>query len=543
MKFLTYFFITTVQIAYCVSQTKNHETGSRNSSDNTSLVEESAYSSVTADEVYSTIINVAFNPCFFENADAEDLEEDTLNFATNRRKSKSSSVQLNQQNVNNRSSALLLSDKTVERFSDHFLTCSRIGFEPGTFDFLLNGSLHIPRLSIVLDKSNFCQNDTTGVVFICDKWIQSNNISEAESQKPKPKTYDYLSGEFLNCSGHIAIEEGEYEARSNRSVYVALYDRVFDYSNYLIREDGKLYLCPTFFPKEKKFPESFEIVTVTGLSVSILFIAAYMVSFFFLPSLRNLPGYCLFSLCLSLQTAYICFLVRRVGLSQQGCEDLVLSIMYFFLAAFFWMNVLSFDVWRSLKMATSKLRLSSDSMMWKRFGLYSAYAWLSPLCIVIFGITFTKYGSSVKFLKLEFHHGLCWFAKKGALFVYMALPLIILMCLNVIFFSTSFLMITRASMNTTDNLATFWKRFFLFLRLGVIMGVAWIFGIIAAATNEPALFYMFVILNTLQGVFIFFSFALSEKTKKELKKKIRIRKASAGRTQVTSQQVQSMTSV
>ena len=38
------------------------------------------------------------------------------------------------------------------------------------------------------------------------------------------------------------------------------------------------------------------------------------------------------------------------------------------------------------------------------------------------------------------------------------------------------------------------------------MGFAWVFGYIAAFTDAEALWYIYIILNSLQGVFIFISF-------------------------------------
>ena len=46
----------------------------------------------------------------------------------------------------------------------------------------------------------------------------------------------------------------------------------------------------------------------------------------------------------------------------------------------------------------------------------------------------------------------------------------------------------------------------LFFQIASLMGFTWIFGYIAAFTGVVALWYIYIILNSLQGLFIFISF-------------------------------------
>jgi len=51
----------------------------------------------------------------------------------------------------------------------------------------------------------------------------------------------------------------------------------------------------------------------------------------------------------------------------------------------------------------------------------------------------------------------------------------------------------------------------LYSRLAVIMGLSWLVGLVAGWLDFQPLWYCFVVLNTLQGVFIFVSFTLADK--------------------------------
>ena len=55
-------------------------------------------------------------------------------------------------------------------------------------------------------------------------------------------------------------------------------------------------------------------------------------------------------------------------------------------------------------------------------------------------------------------------------------------------------------------------RFYLYLKLFIIMGLTWIFGFIAAFARVQFLWYLFIAFNGLQGAFIFVMFDVKRKT-------------------------------
>ncbi|GFY65937.1 g_PROTEIN_RECEP_F2_4 domain-containing protein [Trichonephila inaurata madagascariensis] len=91
-------------------------------------------------------------------------------------------------------------------------------------------------------------------------------------------------------------------------------------------------------------------------------------------------------------------------------------------------------------------------------------------------------------------------------------------------------------MNTAENKADLWLRFLVCIRLSVVMGLTWIFGALSSAVEANWLWHLSVICNVLQGVFIFFSFTFTEKTRLECKKAIARKKSSFSPTQVSCQQ-------
>ena len=63
------------------------------------------------------------------------------------------------------------------------------------------------------------------------------------------------------------------------------------------------------------------------------------------------------------------------------------------------------------------------------------------------------------------------------------------------------------------------KRLVLYTKLSTIVGLTWVSGFIATATKFEVLWYIFIVLNASQGIFIFVSFALSKKVLRLLKER------------------------
>ncbi|GIX75106.1 g_PROTEIN_RECEP_F2_4 domain-containing protein [Caerostris darwini] len=346
--------------------------------------------------------------------------------------------------------------------------------------------------------------------------------------------------EFLTCA-KSPVECQYYQILPNKSVFVPLYNRLFDTADHTIVKQV-LYICSDFLEEsidDKKFSSALDTVSIVGTSISLVCILLHMAMFLSFRKLRNLPGYCLFSLCVALLAAYVLTLLSYFhysGAKDVDCTAVGGMKAYFFLASLFWMNVMSYDIWRSLRMATAKLRLTGDRPMLVRYAMYSAYSWGFPLAIVLVGVIVDSSPGSDEKYRFTIERGSCWFYYRQALLVYFVVPLVVLLVLNSVLFVWSFCMIVGASLNTAENRADLWSRFLVCVRLAVVMGLMWFFGILAPLTEQSWLWYLYVLCNVLQGVFIFFSFTFTEKTRHECKKAIQGKKSSVIPTQTSSQQ-------
>ncbi|GBN83765.1 G-protein coupled receptor Mth2 [Araneus ventricosus] len=415
----------------------------------------------------------------------------------------------------------------------HDLNCSGYIVEHD-YSLLKNGSLYHSKSGRIQNNSRYILEN--GTLYLCSP--------ETSTEDGKDSIPD-LSDEFLAC-GKILIDPDEYKVLENGDIHIEMYSLTFGPRDYY-KVDHGVYICTPEFDELKqnrsmnethqgklnKFSDTFTYVTIIGLLISILSLLSHLIVFCEVSSVRNLPGCCLASLSLSLLLAYSCFLFVALVNSGRSCPALGMCIYYFFLTSFFWMNAIAFDVWRSFRVVMKELRISSHRVPWRRLLLYSLYSWTIPAILTILVKIFDSTELLSEEYRPSFGADFCWFGQRRALMVFFAVPLIVVMILNAAFFLDVTFVISRATLKTSrSHEATLKKRFFMFMRLALIMGLTWIVGLVAGYADHEFVWYLFIIFNTLQGLFIFVVFSCSSKVRGLFCKKYRNRNLKRGSTSV-----------
>ncbi|GFT14265.1 g-protein coupled receptor Mth2 [Nephila pilipes] len=320
----------------------------------------------------------------------------------------------------------------------------------------------------------------------------------------------------------ISLADEDYVILPNKSAFIPKYDKVYQPASYYAA-DGSIWVCSFFTSNsETKFLSAMGYVTAVGLGISMICLFLHFIAFWIVPDSQNLFGNCLVSQCVSLFCAYACCIVNlRDDLKDVACSFIAFCTFYFFQVAFFWMGVIAYDVWRALKMATTKLRVS-DSKQIRRFVIYSCFTWIVPLFLVCI-LALAEFTDLFPLqYKPDFAKPRCWFKRRRALLVFFATPFFLIMLLNIVLFALSsrIILMTSQISGKQQNQAQR-RNFKLYLRLALLMGLTWIIGVIAAYAYNQILWYLFIIFNTLQGLFIFIAFTCSTKVWKCLYDKLR----------------------
>ncbi|KAF6216028.1 hypothetical protein GE061_000365 [Apolygus lucorum] len=314
-----------------------------------------------------------------------------------------------------------------------------------------------------------------------------------------------------NCTV-ILLEKGEFELE-NGTMWVSQYKKRFEPDEFELNDDGRVKICAGDLEVKliNKFGIYMGYVTYAGLGISIIFLVLHLTAFALVEELRNLSGKNLASLCVALLVAYTAFMAGLVLDGTTCAVDGVITF-YAFLASFFWTSTMSFDVWRTLRLATAELRVSSGRQ-WRKFFVYSIWSWCAP-AVVVSGALWVEFTPSNidDSWRPAFGDYTCWFGHPKPLLAFFASPMAIIMTFNIIFFVSSARMIYSTTSTTKFTAsATTQRDFRLYVRLSVVMGLAWTTGLIAATFNIEILWYVFIGLNTLQGLFIFLAFTCNDK--------------------------------
>ncbi|KAJ9585544.1 hypothetical protein L9F63_002661 [Diploptera punctata] len=348
--------------------------------------------------------------------------------------------------------------------------------------------------------------------------IENSSLQTSESKiesMNNTKLDDKIN--FVTCP-KFRLDRDEYVINyETNTVFVPDYNRTFKPDEYRIENDSMLTICAlsVLEPDEVGLSWGLFYVTLIGISLSILFLLLHLVIFLLTPRQRNLSSMNLASLSLSLLLTYCAYLAGW-QLEGTGALCIVAAVImhYSLLSAFCWMFIIAYDISRVLRESTLKLVVSSGKH-WKRFCAYSAWSWLVPAVVSAAALAVQYSDIRYKSLNPGFGEGYCWFNNAEALLVFCVTPTFLVLLLNIVFFCWSTYIVFSTTLhvrNSSNNQHDFW----LYARLALIMGLTWITGLVGSYVNIQGMWYLFVLLNTLQGLFIFLAFSCNNKVWNEL---------------------------
>ncbi|XP_054290645.1 probable G-protein coupled receptor Mth-like 3 [Macrosteles quadrilineatus] len=253
-----------------------------------------------------------------------------------------------------------------------------------------------------------------------------------------------------------------------------------------------------------------------GMIISMPCLLITIVVYSILPALRNLHGKCLVCQCTCLLLTYIGLTIAYLKggvLEDCWCVFIAFMIQFTFLAGSFWLNVMSFDIWWSFS-GRRPARWGKKGMDHKKFLLYSLYAWGMPLVIVTISVAIDLAPSIPdSIIKPDFGKAKCWFAEWKAALLYFYIPSGVILVHNLYMFVSTALTLHSYTKKGREKV-----RFYLYLKLFIVMGLNWTLDILSFLIGGPESFWLVTDLcNTLQGLAIFFFFVCKSDVLQKLK--------------------------
>nr|CAI5821143.1 unnamed protein product [Callosobruchus analis] len=237
--------------------------------------------------------------------------------------------------------------------------------------------------------------------------------------------------------------------------------------------------------------------------ISVLFIIITVVIYISLPQMMDLQGQAIVHSISGKALAYVTLVTIYLGpyLEDVPCHIAAYLLYISFLYAFFWLNILCFQIWRQIV----NPRPLNCIKNWKL--VYYVYGIGGPLvCWVILAIIHHSDFESIKHLHPGIAETRCWFKTMREAMIYFYAPISVLIVANIVYFVWTLVVLSKQYTDSRTN-RVFKYRLKLYIKLFFIMGITWLFEVISSATeNHSSLKWLWDvtdIINSLEGLTIF----------------------------------------
>ncbi len=316
------------------------------------------------------------------------------------------------------------------------------------------------------------------------------------------------------CAGYTYTSD-KYNIVSDHEVHVITSDKYYTGDEFYIL-DGILHVCLRDDDRQTMMVSAaFGITTITFAALSLICLAIRLVLQFMVSSYSTFPGRLQFNLVLALFFAFLLLLGTPFLIDYQVACSIGGAFKHWaFMAAFCWMNNIAFDTWSVFR--SSRSTTNSE----KSLAGFVLYGWFLPLIIaaVAFGLDYVNIDLTIQ---PRYDEGFCWISQTNALILFYIAPIALCLFANIAFYIHTSISLSKSFKNSRIVLHKNERNnhYGVYIRLFVLMGITWILGFIAPAINEDFLWYIYIILNASQGVFIFIAFVVNKKNIELIKKR------------------------
>ncbi|XP_029677829.1 G-protein coupled receptor Mth2-like [Formica exsecta] len=199
---------------------------------------------------------------------------------------------------------------------------------------------------------------------------------------------------------HFMLYDDEYMFFANGSLYLSTIKIFANSTSYCLAmhedkyevticlESLKSCILESFYIEYDiyNYVENHETLRVNYYIVSILLLMSIFVVYSILPELRNEHGFMLRNYSGALSVAYITdfipILIEAYHIHPSACFIVAFLKYFFFFTTFFWLNIMSFDMWWTFK-GFSSLQRNVKQRKRKKLVFYSIFAWSLSFILAI----------------------------------------------------------------------------------------------------------------------------------------------------------------
>jgi hypothetical protein len=260
------------------------------------------------------------------------------------------------------------------------------------------------------------------------------------------------------------------------------------------------------------------VLSVVGSGILIIACLSILLVYSFFKDLRNLPGKCIMSYVFSVAATHL-LVIFGPGQTEQRdtCIAMGVFLHYFILCQFTWSSLIATDLFRTFVLMS---RLKTGDPRSHTFLRYSLMAWGVPIGVCTTAVIVDqKTDIDINYASDR----ICWLQPGMAALVAFGVPVAIILAYNLFAFILLTVSIYRklkarvrahSELNIDKNkVVQFRVQLKIFIGAFSLLGLAWIFGFIASASDQDWMWYFFFIANIVQGIFLSAVFVLNGKVR------------------------------
>ncbi|XP_030831608.1 adhesion G-protein coupled receptor G2 [Strongylocentrotus purpuratus] len=332
------------------------------------------------------------------------------------------------------------------------------------------------------------------------------------------------------------------ENERNNVTYLIYQDIPFPPESYVRYLNGSVRLCWTGpDPPEPvsmfQYSKGQNILNLILVGLSSICLLATLLTYCIFKPLRNLQGLSIMSFVSALLVAQVMlqFIAPNMISLPTVCTIAATITHYFLLAVFTWTNILAWDLVR---------HFASSSFLPKRHGetrrliAYLIIGWCLPLVIVVPCLIVQVQNPSM------FRYGKigtsCWIYQARAIVLVFLVPVAVSFLVSIVLFSLTAYGVHKSKRGASvlhegahERRKELFHELVVHFKISCLLGFGWSFGFIAAFAQAAAVWTIFIITSSLQGIFVFVFFGANHRVRGLWRKRIRESKSEGRSTSNT----------
>ncbi|XP_029163543.1 probable G-protein coupled receptor Mth-like 10 [Nylanderia fulva] len=229
----------------------------------------------------------------------------------------------------------------------------------------------------------------------------------------------------------------DYKIFTNGSIYLPYYKIFVESTSYCLavvdRNEFEVIICFKTYDKLKEILNKKRMALLTTIYQNITEISVYIIPILFLgsvflvysimPELQNKHGFMLRNYSGAVSVVYgidVVYFFIKSDIQYPVCVTIAFLKYFCYMASYFWLSIMSFDMWFTFRGFSSLVRNVRQQEK-KKLIYYTIFAWGCPFMLAILCVSMdilSAYVNVPPILQPEFHLGDCWFFKIGPHLLY-----------------------------------------------------------------------------------------------------------------------------